>query len=55
MPLKSAAPFTAIVPMLDRHGQERLGNQTGTYAEWRQLYRHFSEHWSAMARAGAGG
>ncbi len=31
--------------------QDRLGNQTDTYAEWRQLYRHFSEHWAAVARA----
>ena len=39
---------------VDTTWQERLGNETETYAEWRQLYRHFSEHWAAMARVGAG-
>jgi hypothetical protein len=39
---------------VDATWQERLGNETETYAEWRQLYRHFSEHWAAMARVGAG-
>jgi hypothetical protein len=39
---------------VDLAWQERLGTETGTYAEWRQLYRHFSEHWSTLARAGKG-
>ena len=37
---------------VDAEWQERLFNQTDTYAEWRQLYKHFTEHWQALARAG---
>jgi hypothetical protein len=35
---------------VDAEWQERLGNETGTYAEWRQLHKHFTEHWEALAR-----
>ncbi len=38
---------------VDAEWQERLGNETGTYAEWRQLHKHFTEHWEALARSGA--
>ncbi len=37
---------------VDATWQERLGNDTATYAEWRQLHRHFTDHFSAMARVG---
>ena len=37
--------------MLHPDAPEEVRDDANTYAEWRQLYRHFSEHWAAVARA----
>jgi hypothetical protein len=36
---------------IDAGWLERLQGETETYAEWRQLYRHFRGHWEAAAGA----
>jgi len=35
---------------IDALWRERLETRTTTYAEWRQLYRHFREHFVQMRR-----
>jgi hypothetical protein len=35
---------------IDESWLRRLQEETETYAEWRALYRHFSEHWATAGR-----
>jgi hypothetical protein len=35
---------------IDESWLRRLQEETETYAEWRALYRHFSEHWTSLKR-----
>lgn len=36
---------------IDALWRERLETRTTTYAEWRQLYRHFHDHFSSLAKS----
>jgi hypothetical protein len=35
---------------IELYWRARLENETGAYAEWRQLYQHYRDHWRIVAK-----